>query len=267
MLLIYGIGVYLMFLATVAYAVAWVGDFLVPRTVDSGPHMDTGRALVIDLSLLLLFAVQHSGMARGGFKRWWTRLVAPSVERSTYVLATNLVLWLMFWQWRPIPTIVWDVHNSAGRFALWALYGLGWATAVSTTFLINHFDLFGLRQVWLRWRGRLQSPIGFRTPLLYRLVRHPLMLGFIVAFWATPRMTAGHLLFSVATTGYILVALRLEERDLLRAYGPQYERYRRAVPMLIPIRRGARAGEGVGEGKAGPAAIDQPQIRGTTGGG
>lgn len=248
LVLIYGITAYLAFLATVAYTVAWLGDFPVPRTIDSGPEVGTREALVVNVALLLLFAVQHSGMARSGFKRWWVRFVAPSIERSTYVLMASLVLWLVFWQWRPMPDIVWDVQNSVGLVVLWSLYGLGWFTVVFSTFLINHFDLFGLRSVWRRWQERGQSPIGFRAPFLYRLVRHPLLLGFVIAFWSTPRMTAGHLMFSVVSTAYILAAIRLEERDLVRSFGSQYERYRRAVPMLVPVRGRVSLGqESVGE--------------------
>jgi protein-S-isoprenylcysteine O-methyltransferase Ste14 len=189
---------------------------------------------VIDVLLLGVFAVQHSVMARPAFKRWWTRFVPSSIERSTYVVLASAALLLLYWQWRTLPAVIWDVHLQAGRVALWALFWLGWATVFSASFMVNHFDLFGLRQVYLVWRGKSYSDIDFRVRFLYRLVRHPLMLGFLIAFWAAPTMTVGHLLFSVATTGYILVALQLEERDLVAALGDQYRDYRREVPRLLP---------------------------------
>jgi protein-S-isoprenylcysteine O-methyltransferase Ste14 len=196
-----------------------------------------GRALVINVALLGLFAVQHSVMARPGFKRWWTRFVPRSIERSTYVLLASSALLLLYWQWRTMPTLIWDVRHPIGRLTLWALFWLGWATVLLSTFMINHFDLFGLRQVYLAWRGKPYTDLSFRTHLFYRLVRHPLMLGFIVAFWAAPTMTAGHLLFAIGTTGYILTALQLEERDLVAALGNRYRDYRRHVPMLVPLPR------------------------------
>jgi protein-S-isoprenylcysteine O-methyltransferase Ste14 len=188
----------------------------------------------VDSLLLGLFAVQHSVMARPAFKRRWTRIVPQPVERSTYVLTASALLLLLFWQWRSMPTLVWDVKLTAARVVLWGLFWAGWATVVLTTFLISHSELFGLRQVCLAWRGQPQTGTGFKLPLLYRVVRHPMMLGFIVAFWAVPTMTVGHLLFALATTGYILVALRLEERDLVAALDGQYRDYRRRVPMLLP---------------------------------
>jgi methanethiol S-methyltransferase len=252
--LAYGALAYLIFLGTFLYAVGFVGGIAVPKSVDNGPAAALGFALAIDSALLALFALQHSVMARPGFKRWWTRLVPKSVERSTYVLLASLVLLLLFWQWRPIPAIVWSVEGAAVRIALWAVFGLGWAMVLVGTFLIQHFDLFGLRQVYLHLRQRPYTEVGFRTPFLYRMVRHPIMLGFLLAFWATPRMTAGHLLFSIATSLYILVGIRLEERDTLAAHGRAYADYRERVPMLVPLakRRGSRASPGaVGEGEAG----------------
>lgn len=245
--LLFGVLAYLLFLITVVYAVGWVGNFSLPRTIDSGPQAGTATALLIDSALLLLFAVQHSGMARPRFKDWWTRFVPVSIERSTYVLVASLTLWLVFLLWLPIPAVIWNVAGTPGGIVLWGLYGLGWAMVIFSTFLINHFHLFGLQQVWLRWRDRAQSPMEFRTPLLYRLVRHPLMLGFIIAFWATPTMTVGHLLFAVATTGYILVAIQLEERDLVREFGSVYQQYRQRVPMLIPVRSRRSDRHGVAE--------------------
>lgn len=238
--LVYGALNYLVFLAVFGYAVGFVANVAVPRTVDVGPSGSVGRAVAVDVVLLGLFALQHSVMARPAFKRWLTRVVPRAIERSTYVLASNLVLALLFWQWHPIPAVVWDVSAPAARAALWVLFWLGWGIALTSTFMISHLDLFGLRQVYLAWRGRPYRGVEFRAPALYRLVRHPLMLGFVIAFWATPTMTAGHLLFAVATTGYILIALRLEERDLIAALGDEYRQYRAAVPMLIPGRVRAR---------------------------
>jgi protein-S-isoprenylcysteine O-methyltransferase Ste14 len=231
----YGVASYLIFLVTFCYAVGFVGGLLVPRTVDHGiDGAPFGVALLINTALLGLFAVQHSVMARPAFKRWWTRFVPPVIERSTYVLLASLVLLLMYWQWRTMPAVLWQVDQPAFRVVLWTLFAAGWGTVLAATFMINHFELFGLRQVFAAWRGAPGGDTGFRANLLYRLVRHPLMLGFLVAFWATPAMTAGHLLFAIGTTGYILVALQLEERDLLAELGDSYRVYRSSVPMLIP---------------------------------
>jgi protein-S-isoprenylcysteine O-methyltransferase Ste14 len=232
--LVYGVASYLIFLATLGYAIGFVGDFLVPKTIDSGPRGPTAEALIVDVLLLVLFAVPHSVMARPGFKRRWTRLVPPPVERSTYVLVSSLLLGLVFWGWLPLPGVVWDARGSAAITALWGLFGAGWLVVLISTFLIDHFDLFGLRQVYLYATGRPYTPPPFRTPALYRVVRHPIMLGFVVAFWATPRMTWGHLLFAVLTTAYILIGVRLEERDLRVHIGDSYEVYSRRVPMLVP---------------------------------
>jgi protein-S-isoprenylcysteine O-methyltransferase Ste14 len=191
-------------------------------------------AVTVDLALLLVFAVQHSVMARKWFKEWWTQVIPWAVERSTYVLCASLALLLLFWQWRPLGGEIWTVENSVGRAVLWSMFGLGWMIVLSVTFLISHFDLFGLRQTWLPLVGRTYMPVEFRTPLPYRLVRHPLYFGFLVAFWMTPTMTAAHLLFALGTTAYIVLAIQFEERDLLADHGDLYQRYRRAVPMLIP---------------------------------
>lgn len=234
--LVYGVLNYLAFLVVFLYAIGFVGDLVVPRSVDRGPHAPVGEAIVIDVVLLGVFAAQHSVMARPAFKRWWTRVVPQVVERSTYVLASNLVLALLFWQWRPIPAVIWDVTTPAARIGIHVLFWLGWAIALTSTFLISHFDLLGLRQVYAAWRAKPYSLVGFRAPALYRMVRHPLMLGFVIAFWATPTMTAGHLLFAAASTGYILIALQLEERDLIGMLGDEYEQYRTEVPMLVPVR-------------------------------
>jgi protein-S-isoprenylcysteine O-methyltransferase Ste14 len=230
----YGVMCYLVFLVAFLYAIGFVGNIVVPRSIDNGIAASTAEALIVDVLLLGLFAVQHSVMARPVFKRWWTRLVPRTIERSTYVLLSSLVLLVLFWQWRTIPAVIWDMAWSAGRIVLWAVFWMGWAVVLAATFMINHFDLFGLRQVYLAWRGQPHTDLEFRTSLLYRLVRHPIMLGFIVAFWATPTMTVGHLLFALATTGYILIALQFEEHDLTAALGDQYREYRSRVPMLIP---------------------------------
>jgi protein-S-isoprenylcysteine O-methyltransferase Ste14 len=240
--LAYGAVVYVFFLATFLYAIGFVGNLLVPKSIDSGASGPPGRALLANALLLALFAIQHSVMARPGFKRWWTKWVPKAVERSTYVLLASLVLAILFWQWKPMPATIWSVENTAGKAAIWAVFALGWAMVLVGTFLIQHFDLFGLRQVWLHLRQRPYTEVGFRTPFLYRMVRHPIMLGFVLAFWATPRMTAGHLLFSVATTLYILVGIQLEERDTLAAHGRAYADYRERVPMLVPLAKRQRGG-------------------------
>ena len=235
--LAYGIVCYLIFLATFLYAIAFVGGIGVPVSLDSEPSGPFGEALLIDAILLGIFAVQHSVMARPAFKRWWTRFVPRSIERSTYVLFSSLALILLFWQWRPLGGVVWLVSAPIARDVLWVLLALGWSVVLIGTFLISHFDLFGLRQVWLNWRRTPYTPPGFVTPLFYRVVRHPIMLGFIVAFWATPHMTLAHLIFAIATTAYILVALQFEEHDLAANIGEPYRDYQRRVRMLVPLPR------------------------------
>ena len=238
---LYGLVVYLFFLATFGYAIGFVGNLpLLPKTIDSGAGAPLVEALLVNIMLLGLFAVQHSVMARRGFKRWWTRLIPESVERSTFVLAASAALALLLWQWRPIAEpVLWSLNDPVARVAVQGVFWLGWAVLLISTFLINHFELFGLRQVWAKLRGHALPAADFRTPLFYRHVRHPIYLGFILAFWATPTMTAGHLLFAAATTGYILIGIWFEERDLIAQFGQRYQAYRQQVGMLLP-RLGAR---------------------------
>ncbi len=242
-IIVYGIVCYVIFFLTFLYAIGFVGDFLVPHSLDRGRTGATPLAWVIDLVLLGLFAVQHSGMARRGFKRWLTSWLPGPMERSTYVLLSSAALILLFWQWRALPGVIWDVQAVWATWLLYALFAAGWALVLSGSFVINHFDLFGLRQAWLGARGRACPELEFQEKLYYRVIRHPLMLGFVVAFWATPRMTTGHLLFSAVATIYILVAVKfLEERDLVAMHGDSYRQYRRSVPMLCPWPRPRRTG-------------------------
>lgn len=233
----YGSLSYLIFLGTFLYAICFVGNFGVPRTLDGERRGSLGFALAVDVGLLALFALQHSVMARKWFKDWWTRIIPKPLERSTYVLFSSLALILMFWQWQPLGGVVWSIQDPSARFVLRGLFAFGWALVLVSTFLINHFDLFGLRQVWLYLLGRPYTTLRFGTPGPYRLVRHPLYVGWLFAFWSTPTMGLAHLLFSVATTAYILLAIQFEERDLAREHGDAYQAYRRSVPMLIPFSR------------------------------
>jgi protein-S-isoprenylcysteine O-methyltransferase Ste14 len=235
---IYGLIAYSAGVAALVYLIGFSGDMLVPRAVDGGTATAWAEALSVDALLLSLFAVQHSVMARQAFKRWWVRIVPRSVERSTYVLATSVVLAVVFWQWRPIPApIVWRIENAAAVQLLWAVFWLGWLLVLSSTFLINHFELFGLQQVFSRLTGRTMPATAFKTPLLYRYVRHPLYLGILLSLWSVPAMTAGHLLFSTGLSSYILVGIWFEERDLIAQFGERYRRYRAQVGMLVPRRR------------------------------
>lgn len=233
---LYGVLSYLVFLAVFVYLVGFVTDFAVPRSIDRAGEAPVAPAVVIDVGLVTLFALQHTVMARPGFKQRWTRFVPTAIERSTYVLLTSVVLIVMFWQWRAIDAVIWHVESAPGRIALTALGGVGWVTVLAATFMIDHFDLFGIRQVVEAWRSKPREEKGFREVLLYRVVRHPLLLGFLIAFWSTPTMTAGHLLFSVTMTVYIFIAVRFEERDLVDSLGEPYQRYRERVPMLLPRR-------------------------------
>ncbi|KJC43232.1 membrane protein [Bradyrhizobium sp. LTSP849] len=234
---LYGIAAYLVFFVTILYAIGFVMGLVVPKTIDTGTDTPTAEAVIINLLLMALFAVQHSVMARQRFKAWWTQFVPKPVERSTYVLFASLSLLLLFWQWRPLPSVIWDVANPDLAVTLVTLSLAGWVLVFTSTYMINHFELFGLHQVTNHLVGKEAAPVRFKTPLLYKFVRHPIYLGFIIAFWAAPTMTAGHLLFAAVTTIYILLGIALEERDLVDLFGDEYRQYKQRVSMLIPWRR------------------------------
>ncbi|HYE86716.1 MAG TPA: isoprenylcysteine carboxylmethyltransferase family protein [Vicinamibacterales bacterium] len=235
--LLFGLASYAVFLGTFLYAIGFVSGIAVPKDIDTGPEVRIDEAVSVNLLLLTLFAMQHSIMARKGFKRWWTQIVPPSIERSVYVLLASLMLIVLFWQWQPIPMVVWEVSNPVVAQVIQGISLLGWGVVLISTLLINHFELFGLRQVFANLTRRPLPGPEFRTPSLYRVVRHPLYLGFLIAFWAAPTMTLGHLMFAVVTTAYILIAIGLEERDLIDAFGEEYREYRQRVAMIIPFLR------------------------------
>jgi protein-S-isoprenylcysteine O-methyltransferase Ste14 len=234
---LYGVVSYAVFFATFLYAIGFIGNIGVPRTLDSAPGADFMTSLAIDLGLLGLFAIQHSVMARPAFKRWFTRVVPESAERSTYVLFSSLALIAMFALWQPLGGVVWSLTDASARGAIWGAFAFGWVLVLVSTFLINHFDLFGLRQVWLQLIGRPYTNLKFGTPGPYKLVRHPLYVGWLFVFWSTPTMTVSHLVFALATTAYILIAIQFEERDLVDHFGPTYSDYKKRVPMLVPSLR------------------------------
>ncbi|WBL76225.1 isoprenylcysteine carboxylmethyltransferase family protein [Bradyrhizobium xenonodulans] len=241
-ILLYALVSYGIFTASFLYALGFVGNYVVPKSIDVGGQANLSEAIAVNLLLMSLFAVQHSVMARPSFKRRMSTLLPAACQRSTYVLLSSLILLLLFWQWRPIPAPVWQASGIAAGL-LTGVHWLGWVIVFASTYMIDHFDLFGLRQAFFAWRGAEMPGQSFRTPLLYKIVRHPLMLGFLIAFWATPEMTAGHLLFALANTAYILIGLQFEERDLIAEFGATYQQYRRQVPMLVPRLFGRRPTE------------------------
>ncbi len=241
---IYGVGCHLLFFVTVVYLAGFIGNLFVPKSIDTPRDGSLGAAFGVNFLLLALFAGQHSIMARPAFKRHWTRLVPQPIERSTYVLVSCIVTWLLMWQWRGIDTVVWNVETPLFRGILWAAYAGGWILVPVVSLLIDHFDLFGTRQVWLYLKGREYSSLPFRVPSFYKRVRHPLYIGWAITFWATPTMTVGHLLFAAVLTGYMALAAHVEERDLVAHFGSEYDEYRRRVPMFVPrLRTADRAGE------------------------
>jgi len=234
---LYGVISHVLFLLVFMYMVAFLGNFIVPKSIDSGAVGAFGLALIVNILLLALFTIPHTIMARPGFKQWWTTIVPKHIERSTYVMISNLLMILLMWQWQPMVGVVWSVENPVGAPILWSLFGIGWVSIVISSFMINHFDLFGTRQVYLHLLNREYSPLEFKTRGFYNYTRHPLMVGWIVAFWSTPDMTVGHLVFAIGTTVYILIAIQIEERDLVKFHGEAYESYRRRVSMIVPFKK------------------------------
>ena len=235
--LLYGAIAYLFFFGTISYAIGFVGNLFVPKSIDGTPTTPLAQAILINALLLLQFALQHSIMARPAFKKWWTKIIPDPLERSTYVLLASLCLMLMMWQWQPVGGIIWSVKSGIIKTIILTAYFTGWAIVLISTFLINHFDLFGLRQVWLNFLNKPYTQLPFGIPLLYRWVRHPLYFGFLIAFWSAPVMTVSHLLFAVLTTGYIFTAIQLEEKDLIKTFDQKYDNYRKQVPMIIPFKK------------------------------
>ena len=235
-IILYGVLAYFIFLAAFLYAIGFVGNLVVPKSIDSGIESTLVQSIIINLILLSVFAIQHSVMARPSFKKWWNTIIGTASERSTYVLLSSLALILVYWQWQPIKTIVWEVENETLALVLKGLFFIGWLIVLLSTFMINHFELFGLRQIFDNFKNRQPQPQLFQVSFFYKIIRHPIMLGFLIAFWATPTMTVGHLLFTVVTTLYILIAVKyLEEKDLLKSLGKKYEDYQKKVPMLVPF--------------------------------
>ena len=232
--LLYALVAYVFFLAAFLYLIGFVGNLFVPKMIDSGTQGPWQVSLIIDLALIGIFALQHTVMARPAFKRWWTKIIPDSIERSTYVVASNFALVLLFWQWRPLSMTIWELDGVAAQI-MFGIFGFGWLVVLISTFMLSHFELFGLTQAYAGFRGRVAGAIPFHTPMLYSLVRHPIMLGFIIAFWVAPVMSLGHFVFAAGSTLYILVALYFEERDLLSLFGEDYAAYRKRVPMLIPF--------------------------------
>jgi protein-S-isoprenylcysteine O-methyltransferase Ste14 len=235
LVLLYGVVSYLLFFGTFLYAFGFVGNLFVPKSIDGEPRLPLAQAILINASLLLVFALQHSIMARPAFKRWWTKIVPEQAERSTYVLLSSLCLILLVWQWQPMGGFIWRIEEPIAKTILTILFIIGWLIVLISTFMINHFDLFGLRQVWFYFLGKKYEPLHFRIPFFYKYVRHPLYLGWLIAFWATPVMSAAHLLFAVLTTGYILTAIKFEEKDLITHFGEKYLSYKNWVPKIIPF--------------------------------
>jgi len=239
--IIYGVFAYLLFLVTALYTIGFLGNFIVPKSISSGEETSLGQAVIINLLLLSVFAIQHSLMARAGFKKWLSNFMNPAIERSTYVLLSSLALILLYWQWQPLKTVIWEVKNETVYWIIMGIFAIGWIVVFASTFMINHFELTGLQQIYNNWKDKQAENATFKVNYFYKFVRHPLMLGFLIVFWATPLMTLGHLLFTGVMTLYIFVAVKyLEEKDLRKEIGPAYEEYQKNVPMIIPFTKGKK---------------------------